>query len=162
MDGGVVNFFLVPLSETRLFDKSLSFRSSTSRSSHHKRSERPSLRFSDSLLVISFLPAFIHFVQSFSTLFKDFNVFRKNRVVEISFLSILRFCRLKIEQPFTEIFLLCWENSCLIKNVLVKHKDCFYRVYQISIQQEFSQHNKCISVVGGSILSGKNAKCSES
>eukprot|EP00116_Pleurobrachia_bachei_P004041 sb/3464303/ len=49
-----------------------------------------------------------------------------------------------------------------LKNLLVKHKDCFYPVSSILIQQEFSQHNKRISVMGGSILSGKNSKCSES
>eukprot|EP00116_Pleurobrachia_bachei_P006318 sb/3466580/ len=49
-----------------------------------------------------------------------------------------------------------------IQNVLVKHHDRFYSVLYILIKQEFSQHNKNISVMGVSILSGKNAKCSES
>eukprot|EP00116_Pleurobrachia_bachei_P008525 sb/3468787/ len=35
------------------------------------------------------------------------------------------------------------------------HHDCFYSVLYILIKQEFSQHNKNISVMGGSILSGK-------
>eukprot|EP00116_Pleurobrachia_bachei_P011592 sb/3471854/ len=71
------------------------------------------------------------------------------------------FLRLKIDPPITEIFLLCWENSCLIKCVS-KTQGLFLSCLDgILIQQKFSQHNKCISVMGGSILSGKNAKCSE-
>ena len=50
--------------------------------------------------------------------------------------------------------------AAYIQNVLVKPHDCFYSVVYILIKQEFSQHNKNISVMGGSILSGKNAKCS--
>eukprot|EP00116_Pleurobrachia_bachei_P018425 sb/3478687/ len=64
---------------------------------------------------------------------------------------------LKIDLPITEIFLLCWENSYLIS---IEVDMSMHR--SRAMQQEFSQHNKRISVMGESILSGKNAKCSES
>eukprot|EP00116_Pleurobrachia_bachei_P000539 sb/3460801/ len=54
---------------------------------------------------------------------------------------------LKIALPITEIFLLCWENSYLINAT------------RVPMLLTVAQSDK---VMGGSILSGKNAKCSES
>eukprot|EP00116_Pleurobrachia_bachei_P010515 sb/3470777/ len=74
------------------------------------------------------------------------------------------FLPLKIDQPITEIFLLCWENSFLIiiEVDMSMHRS---RAMQATILKELKY---CVSKTQGlflscgSILSGKNAKCSGS
>eukprot|EP00116_Pleurobrachia_bachei_P007263 sb/3467525/ len=94
---------------------------------------------------------------------------------KISFLSILRFCRSKSTHP--SLRYVCYFGRMPTGSIFIKqdrNNPCVLLTHSLDYQygalhcpvslhgHEFSQHNKCISVMGGSILSGKNAKCSRS
>eukprot|EP00116_Pleurobrachia_bachei_P008865 sb/3469127/ len=106
------------------------------------------------------------------------------KVVEIRFLSILRFCRSKSTHP--SLRYVCYVGRIPAGSILIKqdrNNPCVLLTHSLNFQYgglhcpasvhghvnltayiqnvEFSQHNKNISVMDESILSGKNAKCSE-